>query len=73
MTADGTEGGREPEHPARTHRRHRRVVAPATDGIPETERTGDGTGPAPEEGTGPEGHDGHGDQWWHEQRPPHWE
>lgn len=72
------------EEVVRSRRGRRRVTAPATDGIPESERTQDGTvsDPDPEsgEGSGSGGPAGHGsgastrsDQWWQEQRPPHWE
>lgn len=53
-------------------RRRRRVDAPATDGIPEEERTL--TAPTPDPATDPETGPAKdwSDRWWQEQRPPHW-
>lgn len=61
-------------------RHHRRVDAPATDGIPESARTDAGDpkldgaegGGVADRGADPA--DEHGsEQWWRGQRPPHWE
>jgi hypothetical protein len=72
-------------------RRHRRVVAPATDGVPESERADDTvtldagptddttsedtTAQVTERGarSHPQDERAHGERWWQEQRPPHWE
>lgn len=58
----------------RPRRRQRRVLRPATDGIPEDQRAP--LDPAPdaeaEQDGGPDGATG-SDRWWQEQRPPHWE
>lgn len=56
------------EEVVRPRRGRRRVTAPATDGIPESERTQEGAVSDPDSESG-EG----SDQWWQEQRPPHWE
>lgn len=59
--------------PGRGTRRHRRVDAAATDGIPESARTDRiGDVAADREADG-EDAEQRGEQWWRAQRPPHWE
>lgn len=64
-------------------RRHRRVVAPATDGVAEQDRSElvdaepadlptARKSPAASTKDGP-GRSAGSDQWWQDQRPPHWE
>lgn len=62
------------EDEAPRRRRHRRIVAPATNAGPEdtpdfTEPHSDLDPQDPEEGTTQEVGT---DQWWRAQRPPHW-
>lgn len=55
-------------------RKPRRVVRAATDGVPESERdtideSPDIVEPSP---SGSKPADSVPDDWWHDQRPPHW-
>lgn len=62
------------EEVPRRRRRHRRVVAPATNARPEDEP--DFTEPRNPLGTAVDDQDGleevGSDEWWRAQRPPHW-
>ncbi len=80
MSPDQPTQANSPKDRKGPRQRHRRVDAPATDGIPESARTDAGDVRL----DGGEGHsvtdrgadpaDEHGsEQWWRGQRPPHWE